>query len=480
MAKVKNPTTLSSYFGIDRRRLNALGVLDPTLAIDTKLFIDPLLFQHSAHTGINDTAVSQYGAHFEKVITFLAATKTPGDVAWRTARRLLEFHEIRGTCLGYGAASIYGSGFGPELTDRLLLVGKEIVDLGIDDPDLFPAMALFEGDIGPDRISDMATNVVRGALVDFNSRILAELDIEGKELEIVGTTGRFLENPFQEKPTPIILVPKDVLRTLPIANDWDDVADAASQNEALRKRVNEHLGHIWAVKTKRDKGQLRDEVLANRDAFQTLLDTIHGVPPRAYSVDNDPDGLIKWAHIAKQIASGFPLNLLEFQHPKDLDAVYDLVKRIVDRFHHLIEYKGLNKELYKDNGDPRHEATAQRLFFAIAYCYCEANNVDVSPEVDSGTGQVDFKFSKGFDARVLVEIKLSTNSKLVHGYETQLETYKKSELIMRAFYVVINVGRMGKKDKSLTKVRNEASSRREPLSDLVFVDGSVKATASKR
>lgn len=51
---------------------------------------------------------------------------------------------------------------------------------------------------------------------------------------------------------------------------------------------------------------------------------------------------------------------------------------------------------------------------------------------------------------------------------------------MRAFYVVIDVGRMGKKDDRLVKVRNEASSRGEPLSELVFVDGTLKASASKR
>lgn len=480
MAKVKNPTTFSGFFGIEPYKLDQLGVLDPTLAIDTKLFIDPLLFVQSVHPEIHDVAVRKYREHFELVISFLATTRSPEDIAWRTARKLLEFHEIRGTCLGYGAASIQGSGFGPELTNRLLCVGKEIVDLGIRDPDLFPAMALFEADIGPDRISDMATNVVRSALVDFNNRILDQLSLEGAEFDIVGIPGRFLRNPFHPRVTPIILVPKDILRKLPIARDWDEVADAASKTEALRNRVNEHIGHIWAAKTKRDKEELRAQALASNDAFQTLLDVLHGVPPRAYSVDRDPDGLITWAYAAKKYAVQFPLNLLAFKEITDPDAVYDLVGRIVDRFQQLIEHNGLDKELYKDNGQPRHESTAQRLFFAIAYCYCEANNVDVSPEVDSGTGQVDFKFSRGFDTRVLVEVKLSTNPKLVHGYETQLETYKKSEQAMRAIYLVIDVGKMGKKGRRLINARDEASKRGDPFSDLVFVDGTLKPPASKR
>ena len=480
MAKVKNPITLSGYFEIDRRELDRLGILNPTLALDTKLFIDPLLLQHSIHPELNSIAVDKYRRHFETVIKFLAATHTPEDVAWRSARRLLEFHEIRGTCLGYGAASIHGSGFGPGLTDRILRVGKEIVDLGITDPDLFPAMALFEADIGPDRISDMATNVILDPLFAFNERILRELGITGEAFEIAGTTGHLLRNPFEKKHAPIILVPKDILRNLPIAYDWDGVVDAASKNQALRERVNEHIGHIWAAKTKRKKMKLRGEALASNEAFQALLDVIHAVPPRAYSVDKDPDGVIRWPHIGKEFAKNFPLDLLEYRKVDDLSVVYNLVERIVESFQHLIEHNGLNKELYKERGKPRHEKTAQRLFFAIAHSYCEANNIDISPEIDTGTGKVDFKLSKGFEAKVLVEIKLSTNSKLVHGYETQLETYKQSERTMRAFYIVIDVGKMGQKHKRLIKVRNDASSRREPLSDLVFVDGTLKPSASKR
>lgn len=480
MARVRNPQTLSSHFGIDRLKLDQQGVLDVTLAIDTKLFIDPLLLNSSAHPEIHDDAVKQYRRHFENIIKFLAATRSLDDVAWRSARRLLEFHEIRGTCLGYGAASIHGSGFGRRLTERLLHVGKEIVDLGITEPDLFPAMAIFEADIGPDRISDMATNVIRCALISFNIRIINELGIAGEVFEIVGKTGIFLKNPFQDQRIPIILVPKDILRALPIAEDWDSVADAAFKNESLRNRVNEHIGHIWSAKTKRDKKKLRAEVLSSRKAFQTLLDVIHGIPPIAYNVDTDPDGLIKWAHIGKKFADGFPLDLMKFRCIDDLETVNEFVRVIVGKFRHLIENNGLNKELYKENGRPKHEATAQRLFFAIAYCYCEANNIDISPEVDSGSGQVDFKMSKGFTLKVLVEIKLSTNSKLVHGYETQLETYKRSEHTMRAYYVVIDVGRMGKKDERLLRVKNDASSRLEPLSELVFVDGTVKPSASKR
>ena len=53
-------------------------------------------------------------------------------------------------------------------------------------------------------------------------------------------------------------------------------------------------------------------------------------------------------------------------------------------------YDGKTKKL-------RHESSAQLLFFSVAQIYCLANNIDVSPETDSGNGSVDFKFSNGYN-----------------------------------------------------------------------------------
>ena len=79
-----------------------------------------------------------------------------------------------------------------------------------------------------------------------------------------------------------------------------------------------------------------------------------------------------------------------------------------------------------------------------------------------------------------MEIKLSTNSKLVSGYNTQLEVYKQAQQTTKAIYLVVDVGSMGKKDEKLIAARNAATSRGDPLSDLEFVDGTLKASASKR
>jgi hypothetical protein len=106
MAKARNPITLSKEFGIAQRTLTRLGVLDVTLAIDTKLFIDPLLLSRSKHVELNTHAVQQYNAHFDTIIRLLAECRSEGDPAWKAAEKKLAFPEITGTCLGYGLRCI--------------------------------------------------------------------------------------------------------------------------------------------------------------------------------------------------------------------------------------------------------------------------------------------------------------------------------------------------------------------------------------
>ncbi len=478
--KVRNAATVSSAFSIPPETLDALGVLDATLAIDTRLFIDPLLLKASVHKEFRVDATKQYRTHFATAVKLLTASKVREDVAWRSARRQLKFYEIPGTCLGYGAGSILGSAFGPELTERIVAVGKEIVDLGIIDPDLFPSLALFEEGIGSDRISDMTSTVIRKALIKFNLRILETLGLQGQTFKLhreLDDEGVFLKNPTQNHATPVVLVPTDILRPLPIAGDWDEIVSAASRNSSLRRRVNTHIGQILQRKSKRDKAKLREQAMASAAAFQTLLDAVHEVPPLPYDAQADSEGLVRWARVASEFAKQFPLRL---RAPKngDLDSAQAIVSEIIDRYRQMIEQNGLSKELYRENRKPRHESTAQRLFFAVAKSYCEANNLDLSPEVDSGSGHVDFKFSQGFGCRVLVEVKLSTNSKLIAGYVKQLEAYKAAEETMRAFYLVIKVGPLGRKEKQLYDLRNSSKACGEPLSELEFVNGIVRRSAS--
>src|SRR3989338_9844764 len=474
MAKIRNPLQFSRYFSIEQSRLSTLGVFDPTLNVDAKLFIDPLLLSHSKHTEIRQ-AETTYKVFFSEIIKLLQASRKEKDIAWRTAYKKLLFKEIKGTCLGYGAASIRGSGFGPKLTAQITATAKEIIDLGVTDPDLFIALPLLEENIGPDLISDMATNIILPDLLNFNKRIIGELGIPAEPFVLKEIPIKLVRNPREARPTPVILVPTDILRKLPVANDWDEVCRVALENAILRDKVNRLIGEIWKAKTRKDKGKIRRSALASKEAFTTLLDAIHEIEPTSYDFRGDPEGILVWRRIHETIAASHPLALkLKSQ---TIDDAYTVVTQIIEQFTHLVEERGLSKELWH-KGERRDEKSVQRIFFAVADSYCKANNLDISPEVDTGTGEIDFKFSAGYDARVIVEVKLSDSSHVVSGYERQLEKYKIAEKTKKGIFVVIDIGKMGKKSERIWKIRNDMLGKGHPASEIFVINGKIKPSAS--
>ena len=477
MPTIKDPTLFSDHFNIDPDILKRMNIFNPLLNVDTNLFIDPLILNQSMYSEINLGAVETYEQFFTKIIKLLTVSNRPDDLPWRNARRLLNFPEIKATCLGYGAGSISGSSWGPLLSSKVLNTAKEIISLGISDPDLFMALSLFEEGMGPDRISDMVTNIIFKDLIKFNLNILQKMpsiktctfDIDQKKINLPA-------NPFEKKPTPIILLPLDILRDLPIATDWSEVGNAAAENEDLRIRVSTQIGDIWKRQTTKDKLQLKNQVLSSHANFQLLLQLIKDTKKAPYDFILDQKGEVAWVRILESDLKDDPLNLFLRKNPT-ADEVFKIVKSIVEQFKNLIENKGLWKEMWAEE-KVRPEKSAQRLFFAVADTYCKANNLDLTPEADSGNGPVDFKFSSSYSARVLVEVKLSKN-KVVHGYQKQLERYKSAEDTLHAIYLVIDVGNMGKKDENIIEIKNSRIAAGLPTSDIVFVDSNQKLSASK-
>jgi hypothetical protein len=217
--------------------------------------------------------------------------------------------------------------------------------------------------------------------------------------------------------------------------------------------------------------------LASKNAFEALLLLVREVDLKAYDLKRDPEGLTVWRGIHQTIAQKFPLQL-SLVGPAAPKKAIEIVEAIVTQFETLVEKKGLWKVLWSAD-KPHKEKVAQMVFFALADAYCKANDLDVTPEADTGTGAVDFKFSHGYDIRILVEVKLSTNSKVIHGYEKQLESYKQAESPLHAIYLVVDVGGMGKKEEKLRAMKRERAAQHLPVSDIVIVDGKPKPSASK-
>jgi len=129
--------------------------------------------------------------------------------------------------------------------------------------------------------------------------------------------------------------------------------------------------------------------------------------------------------------------------------------------------------------NPRKEKIVQKAFYSIADSYCEANNLDLSPEVNSGRGSVDFKISKGYIKRVLVEIKLTTNNQIVHGFRTQLKEYMKAEKTKSTIFLVIDNGGPKNRIESLFNEEKIAKEHNIFTPEIIIIDAISKVSASR-
>ncbi len=479
------PVTISQHVGVSAKVFAETGAFDSVLDFDSKLFIHPQLLKATKTQELNG-AYPRLTNAFRDVMHVLKASKNRNDALWREADRRLTFPELQGLCIGYSRHGTAGAGMGPKLRKQVLQTAKEIIEAGIDDPAIFELMGLLEEGIGADRISDMVGRIIVPDLYAFSSQIFKKLDAPTEQVEYQDKKYDLVRNPYNGQP--VTLVPRDVLMDLPVANSWDEIDTVVSFNRKLREEFNRLVRQAWRQRTRPPKSVIRDVLMQNPKVLRQFVDTYQEAKPDAYDFEIDPSGYVAPIYASSQLIQDFP-NQLVLPNQPTVDDVLNVVIKIAEHFRDLVENNSQNSLLYNDapHGtrgrivrQPKHEEASQNVFFVIADAYCKANNLDLSPEVDSGRGPVDFKVSHGYKGRVLVEVKLTTNSQLIHGFEKQLVEYQKAEKTQHSIYLVIDVE--GGSRVRLQRLRELAKSQtssggRIPL--VIEVDARFKASASK-
>lgn len=468
------PKSLSAFLGISPLELESRGAFDPILDLDTRLFIDPHLLKHTEIGEFKDSYENLQN-HFLKIGRLIAASDNVGDAFWRSADKLMQWSEVKGLCIGYSSKGTSGSGIGPELRKRLLATAKTIISKGKDDPELFELVGMFEEDFGPDRISDMTANVIKYELGVFTRRVLKELKIDLSLHLKFDSILNLPINPFTNET--LYLVPRSLLRDLPVALDWSNYDIIASHNAALREHLNALVGHSWREAThSMSKSKLKELVFQYPELIDDLVKIYTAKEAHPYDFASDRAGEYMWYPVSRRVASEHPLSLSLSEHP-NIDEVEHLVISICNKFKELIEDNGLSSLLYDSNGNAKHEKAAQLLFYGVADAYCDSNKIMLSRESDSGRGPVDFKFGSNKENSILVEIKKSTNtSGLKKGIEKQLPEYMKSEKSKRAIYLILDIAYT----KTAMKNLNEINKRVNGAAIKIFhINAEQKASASK-
>lgn len=173
--------------------------------------------------------------------------------------------------LGYGGSGRSGSSRPDDIQEQILRTAKEIVQLGANDPEMISLMGFFEEDVGPDTISDLATTAIMPDLAVITEEFCKAHDVPLFSFDISPghALPRIIDSRGRAKP--LVLVPRDIVRELPIANDWSDIESAAMQNARIRQRVNDFLGGIIRPTIVERKQALRNAALGSSSDFDYSL-----------------------------------------------------------------------------------------------------------------------------------------------------------------------------------------------------------------
>jgi len=471
------PKRISEVLGVSSASLQQEGVFDGFYRFDSKFHIDPALLRATQVPELRGSA-NRLASYFTDILRLLDHARQPAGPLWKEAIRRLTIPEIDVAALGYASDGAAGHAIGPDTAAELAETAFEIIHAGIKDPVIFELVGLIQDGVGADLISDMTLAIILPDIVAFNRRVTTNLDLDS-------TRTRLLRNTVALPCTrvgknPVLLLPQDILSPLPVAYCWDDIDIVAGYNAQVRQKVNKIIGGTWKQATNRNritKSRLRAILLQHPALLKELVEYYKGKPLVPYNFEDDPLGELVWQQTAESYAKDFPL-ALAITDPNDPQAILATVVKICEHFRDLIESNGLFALLYDNRNKLKPERAAQLLFFGIADAYCEANNLDLSPEANSGRGPVDFKISSGYKGRLNVEVKYSSNTKLISGFTKQLPTYDAAEKSFYSIYLVLQTTKSDKSIKRLEKLRNDAVKARKRSPQIIRVDARLQPPAS--
>lgn len=476
---------LSTHLGKTRADLEAAGILDTVLGIDTKLFVDPKLLVNCPIPEFKESRITliKYFAQLLKVHKSSAKAEQLMDLA----RSMLAVKEPIGLSIGYGSKSDKGTAISESVANRILKAASEILAVGIDDEELVELMGLFVSGFGPDSMSDLVVSILYKDFCEYTQRQAEELGVHTKKYTIDDVEYDLPEHPF--KGTQVIFVPHSLVRPLPIAVSWEDIQKAARHNHALRSEFNKILMPALQESVAELSEKSEGEKQVFREGFNALLDVYRRLTIKPYNLKSDSKGYYLLSPFAEQERQTYT----SVKTPTDQEQLIAAVRGFIKQYERSIAHNGGNKLLYKrtDTGallkdKPHNEDVAQILFYLLADEYCSKANILLSREPNAGLGPVDFSLGKAYDNKVLVEIKKSTNRELRNGYEKQLTAYQKSESAHFSFYVVLLVKEIKKRKGApptdldlLTEQyeKNKAAGVKTP--ELIIIDALVYSSPSK-
>lgn len=447
-------------------KLEELGVFDSLMDEDSNFFIN---IKRLKETKVKEFANSYHNInkYFRELAILLKASNNTQDKLYQTAVKKFNFSEVKGINLGFSRGS-RGSGFGTKLSRQIVKDAFDIIKSGSDQPEIFHLTSLFEENVGPDRLSDMIGTLIYDDIVRYTKRINEELDINANNYPEYSFETELLINPY--KNCELLLLPIDILHELPIAYSWDDVDRVVNENQLIKKEMSELVGNEWKkLTTARKKQYIKDYIFMKPAVLNNVISEYNSTTINIYDINQNIDYRIE-KNLSKFIG-------LRKEFDSNSKNSYESATDMISMFKNWIEnQKGYDILL---NADSRNqEKIIQKMLHGIGIYYCKVNNLDISPESNTGRGPVDFKISRG-DDKTVIEIKLTSNQQTLHGFEIQIEEYAKSEGTENKIFLLVDNGISSTRIKQVEESYKKRSLAGEKPATLIIIDAKPKKSASK-
>lgn len=461
----------SEYFGIDKTIFEKLGIFNGFILHDSEYYLNPKLIKNTDNPFFQ-SSYQKIQKKFALIISIVEKIQIPDkrDYYYKSAIDAIKSKENGYIGLGYSEAGKKGRGIGTGLAESIVLTAYKLIKQDKVEPELFEILGVFKEQISVDRISDMIIKMIEDDILKYTQYIANELKLSVKLYKNHQVPFNHFDNN-----SPLYFLPTSLLSKLPI---WDELyCELVDESTEARDLFNSTFGEAYkhSEVNKKDK-----EIIFTKNKFlvDKVIEIYKKTDEEPYDFINDPANDFKWIELIQSIVNHHPLKLQQDQ------SIYDIVNMICNKFQNLVENTNAYKLFYDDNKHIKHERASQQAFQLFAASYCDANNLDISPESNGGRGPVDFKFSKGKE-KVLVELKLSSAqiTTLTHCLETQIKIYERSEGTDESILLILMVGhnseRAEKKVEDLIKYKNNALKNAKYLPEIIAVDALIKPSASK-
>lgn len=466
---------LTDYLGNYNDYFNENGIFDPIMETDSKFFINIQRLK-KAETLEFQGSYEKINELFRKIIKLLdkASQKSTADLFFKQALELFDFPEnkgVNGIGLGFSEGRS-GSGFGPILSRRVIDNAYDIVKAGVDDPEFFQLLPLFQDEVGPDRLSDMIATIILPDIQRYTRRVFDELGITPENYPDKEFSDGNLVNPCEGKRCNVLLVPIEILHKLPVAESWEDIDRVVSENNTIRAVMNHGVAEEWTRwSTSSRKNYLKNEIFIKPDVCKQIIEEYCKEELTKYNPEEQIDYFIE--RIINRIEK-LDLSWKSTIGGEAIDSKCASME-ILGFFKRWVE-NNKGWEVIQDANSRKKEKIVQRIIHFSGLCYIQTNNLALSCEPDEGRGPVDFKVSRGQDTTI-IEVKLSTNSEYRNGYENQIEEYGKAENTDSMIYVLIDLGNPGRV-KTIEKLYavNLKNGRKTP--EVMIIDAKEKVSAS--